>query len=386
MLRTVLLCAFIAVGLTYGSASADDEEARYALEARFDAIESRMLAIEMENKGLRRELREVKARKRIELDDTDGAGVAPATGGRGGGRRLSSSESSSPWTGGTISYDTDHFELKGGDVQVPDGNLSVAGSICGGVGGMTTLRDEPNTYAELWTGWTYNSEYSTAIMTEPDYGYIHGECDEEGCDDGLFGSGEVEQTFALPSHQIIKIDARLWFKDSWDGETIAIKVDGLTVWESTAYGGGADDDGVACSEGWTEWAGGTGCVDGYPVCYRDVSIDIPHTSDTVKVAFSTAFEPRSCSSLSWGFSEFKLRSTTQVCLENIVSLTYVLYERVNALGDTATTWPAFFAYRTGGQNDLGTDDPIDFKYECLCFDRPLTLDFLIPHTTHRHDR
>ena len=45
MLRTVLLCAFIAVDLTYGSASADDEEARYALEARFDAIESRMLAI-----------------------------------------------------------------------------------------------------------------------------------------------------------------------------------------------------------------------------------------------------------------------------------------------------------------------------------------------------
>ena len=121
------------------------------------------------------------------------------------------------------------------------------------------------------------------------------------------------------------------------------------------------------------------------MCYRDVSIDIPHTSDTVKVAFSTAFEPRSCSSLSWGFSEFKLRSTTQVCLENIVSLTYVLYERVNALGDTATTWPAFFAYRTGGQNELGTDDPIDFKYECLSFDRPLTLDYMIPHTTRRHD-
>ena len=48
----------------------------------------------------------------------------------------------------------------------------------------------------------------------------------------IMGVGaSAKKTFDIPSHKRIKIQSNIYKIDSWDGENMIVKVDGVEVWK-----------------------------------------------------------------------------------------------------------------------------------------------------------
>ena len=122
---------------------------------------------------------------------------------------------------------------------------------------------------------------------------------EDGFAHGPFAGGEsqaLKKSFPLSPHTQLRIKARIWFIDSWDGEAMTLKVDNDVWWsmsrECGGPGGTCSKSAGVCNAGETSFKGqfpNPWNGDGHK-CYVDVDVTKAHSGSSAVVKFSSTLD------------------------------------------------------------------------------------------------
>jgi len=132
--------------------------------------------------------------------------------------------------------------------------------------------------------------WSKPDLVETGYGTVH----------GLWGSSVpwVSRTFSLTKHSKIRVTARYWAIDSWDGEWGHMEIDGIEVWKMQR--GGAV---------WSKYEGSFpnpyGGENKEDKAYADIDVTMDHSGGDVRISFRSTID-QGANDESWGFSNVKV--------------------------------------------------------------------------------
>merc|ERR1719506_1871649 len=137
---------------------------------------------------------------------------------------------------------------------------------------------------------------------------------------GLWGSnpGKVSRTFNdLPGHTELRIKAKYWAIDSWDGEWGYMYVDGVEQWKGKRSGA------HSCTPDFNSYSGSFpnpwgGDKSGHK-CFHLIDVTIAHTASYFKLEFKTSINQGE-SDEAWGFSNVQLSLDSNCLLPTALGL------------------------------------------------------------------
>jgi hypothetical protein len=147
------------------------------------------------------------------------------------------------------------------------------------------------------------SGWSVPDITDTGDGYVHGMFD--------YATRQVEKTFTMPHHSMVRIRVRIWTVDSWDHhERVEMQVDGrIWWWRARRWNDGCDKPGAGVFEGEfpNPWAS-DGYYGGHALkCFHDVDVVQPHFGPMLKLLFYANLHQH-MNDESWAFNHVRIYS------------------------------------------------------------------------------